>query len=236
MESLPPEILIYIFSFIALEERLKVKLVCKTWRDICQDQLLLKRLNFSNVKGKGVDDKSLELILRWSTKVSHLNIFNCFQLSGKSLRLASFLGKFNTLKSLNISWTNINNSCLIEVLKTAHNLKNLDLFESTITDKIVPYICNFAGHSLEFIRLPGSNCWKEGPILNILKSCENLRAIDFILKLFLVYCEEAWDTLYLSTVLSTTKTFTRNNGRFDLTRKVLSPSSSRWISDFGKFN
>ena len=119
--NLPEEMILSIFEYIAVTERIKFRGVCKSWAKLLVYQALLKNLDFSMVT-ESFQEYYLDIDLSNSTHVISLKLFQCdidgyATLCGKSLNEASQQSKFKTLQKLTVIRTGLDNVNLFRFYK-----------------------------------------------------------------------------------------------------------------------
>ena len=119
--NLPEEMILSIFEYIAVTERIKFRGVCKSWAKLLVYQALLKNLDFSMVT-ESFQEYYLDIDLSNSTHVFSLKLFQCdidgyATLCGKSLNEASQQSKFKTLQKLTVIRTGLDNVNLFRFYK-----------------------------------------------------------------------------------------------------------------------
>ena len=119
--NLPEEMILSIFEYIAVTERIKFRGVCKSWAKLLVYQALLKNLDFSMVT-ESFQEYYLDIDLSSSTHVISLKLFQCdidgyATLCGKSLNEASQQSKFKTLQKLTVIRTGLDNVNLFRFYK-----------------------------------------------------------------------------------------------------------------------
>ena len=119
--NLPEEMILSIFEYIAVTERIKFRGVCKSWAKLLVYQALLKNLDFS-MATESFQEYYLDIDLSNSTHVISLKLFQCdidgyATLCGKSLNEASQQSKFKTLQKLTVIRTGLDNVNLFRFYK-----------------------------------------------------------------------------------------------------------------------
>ena len=183
---LPLEIIFCIFQHIKIEERIRLRVVCRSWYAFLLDPGLLRHLNF--YRPHRFDNwafctagRCLDLALSNATKVFSLNLKQCLHMeayfSGRlSLIHAASQGKFSKLTHLVLQRTSIGDDTARKILDGTKCLEHLDLLDSGLTDNIAPSIIQSADLSLRYLRFP-SQKWREDQVESILHRCRNLKCV-----------------------------------------------------------
>ena len=117
----PEEMIMSIFEYIAITERIKFRGVKKSWAKLVVYQALLKNLDFSMVT-ESFQEHYLDIDLSNSTHVILLKLFQCdidgyATLCRKSLNEESQQSKFQTLKKLTVIRTELDSVNLFRFYK-----------------------------------------------------------------------------------------------------------------------
>ena len=180
--NLPEELILSIFVYIAVTERIKLRAVCKSWAKLLLHPTLLKNLDFSMIT-ESFRERYLDIALSNSTRVVSLKLFQCdidgyATLCGKSLTEASRQGKFKTLKKLTVVRTELDDAHLIQILQGTENLEHIDLFDTRQRGYVGKSIVEFSSHSLRYLRFPSGTHWNRHEVELVLDNCRSLETIS----------------------------------------------------------
>eukprot|EP00005_Dracoamoeba_jomungandri_P013320 CAMPEP_0174270654 /NCGR_PEP_ID=MMETSP0439-20130205/45218_1 /TAXON_ID=0 /ORGANISM="Stereomyxa ramosa, Strain Chinc5" /LENGTH=430 /DNA_ID=CAMNT_0015360117 /DNA_START=37 /DNA_END=1329 /DNA_ORIENTATION=+ len=98
--ELPDEILLNIFSYLAVWDLVHIQLACKTWGQLAGDRYLGTELHFGKFSGNLSDDSLLKLLSN-SPNLRSLNLSGCRGLTVKSISRIDSLA--TSLSSLNLT-------------------------------------------------------------------------------------------------------------------------------------
>ena len=134
---LPLEILFLIFQHLRIEERIPLRLVCKTWNTLLFHPVVLRRLKFYEFEAcwELWYERYVDMALSLATDVRWLSFFQyeCLgsEMSGRSLLDASQNGKFKRLKYLSLIRTTLEDSVVIIILQGTECLQHLHFVQLT---------------------------------------------------------------------------------------------------------
>lgn len=136
LDSLPDSVLLNIFVFLAIKDRLVLRRVCKRWSELLYDFSLWRKidLNEDKVFWNRVDDIKLEKwILRWGDTIQALDLSECKWLTDKALQ--TIARKCRDLRNLNIEGCfQIADSGINEISKNCLSLQKVNIFLSGVSD------------------------------------------------------------------------------------------------------
>lgn len=180
---LPIEILFVIFKHLRIEERIPLRLVCKSWNTLLFHPVVLRRLKFSAFDAwEPWFERYVDIALSFAADVRSLSFFQyecvSFWMSGRSLLDASENGKFKRLKYLSLIRTTLEDSVLITILQGTECLQHLHFVELTTQpcDDVATTIGKCAAHSLRYFTFP--ELWMRRTVDMVLDCCINLEFIS----------------------------------------------------------
>ncbi|KAM9753577.1 F-box and leucine-rich repeat protein 13 [Menidia menidia] len=100
VSSLPSCLLLKIFQYLQLRDRLNCAEVCCIWKSIIQSGTLWSQINFSTGKDWITDCRMKEILQNYRPFVIHLNLRGCSSLNWPSLK---FISECKNLQELNVS-------------------------------------------------------------------------------------------------------------------------------------
>ena len=170
MFELPLKLSLYIFSFLNLQGRFWLRVVCRRWQEVLFHPFLLRHITVRDVN----NPYKLCACLNFAKHVITLDIFNCmfWPMGGFSIRSITFPGIFRPLKRLYLRQTDLCSDTICEILQETTCLEVLDMTLSNATDAICEHICRYAQtlHVLKFdtdyeVPLPWSKEKIAAPVL-----------------------------------------------------------------------
>lgn len=191
---LPLDILFYIFKYLRIEERLRLRTVCRRWSTLLIYPAVLRNLDFSaelESDWEVFDERYLDIALFHATSVVSLRLFQCDspegQLSWRSLIQASRNGKLKRLKHLSLGRTSLCDKDIIKILEGTQSLEHLDLLNTSYGEDVATNIAIFTSHSQRYLRFPDfTSYWRREKVENILDSCRNLECFSITKNIFTV--------------------------------------------------
>ena len=176
--ELPLELKLYIVSFLDIQERFQLRVVCRRWRDILFHPFILRHIAFRYA----YNPYKLCACLNFAEQVVTLDIFSCIlsPMGGFSPQSLTFPGIFRTLKRLYVRQTDVCSATICEILEETTCLEVLDVTLSDATDAICDHICKYARtlRVLKFttdyeVPLP----WSKEKISAVLQCCGSLHTL-----------------------------------------------------------
>jgi len=176
--ELPLELSLYIFSFLNIQERFRLRVVCRRWRDILFHPFLLRHIAIRDVD----NPYKLCACLNFAEHIITLDIFNCMfsPMGGFSPRSLTFPGIFRSLKRLYVRQTDVCSDTICEIIEETTCLEVLDVTLSNTTDAICDHVCKYARklRVLKFdtdyeVPLP----WSKEKISAVLQCCGSLHTL-----------------------------------------------------------
>ena len=135
MQNLYDSILLEIFSFLKICEKLCCARVCRRWRRVLNDWKLWQRIDLkteSRLSNFIQDDTVKEWTLAWGRHMSELRLDDCHWLTDKGV---CTIGDFcPNLRTLSLSrCAKVGNPGIIYLSKFCHRLSSVDLYQTRIT-------------------------------------------------------------------------------------------------------
>lgn len=173
--DLPPEIVIKIFSYLDHCSKLKIKLICRSWKDLVGDPLVWQNLSIENVNDC---DQICELISYYNLKTLCMNrcnmnfqIFNLIMQATQNLR--SFILKFCNIDGINETPIL---KAFEECLLSQPLLRVINFEGSDIPSPVLDILPNFV--KLRSLNLSHCRQLKENTLISIMQNCTNLEELD----------------------------------------------------------
>ena len=167
--SLPLELFLHIFGYVAFRERFQLRIVCQSWNRLLIHPVLLQHLDFSGLRGMKLM-RGLRACFNHATQVFSLDLSRCSYLGNISDE------KLSNLKRLSVARSWIDTEIMIEMLQRTRCLRELDMSDvCEIKDDVCEVITKFASHSLTALYLPEHlSFWSQSRISCLLDSCQEL--------------------------------------------------------------
>ena len=172
--SLPLEIFLHIFSYVAFRERFRLRIVCQSWNRLLIHPVLLQHLDFNRFGGGRKLMRGLRACFNHATQVFSLDLSTILA-SCVYLRTISD-GRLTHLKRLSVASSRIDTEIMTILLQRTRCLQELDMsYNSEIRDDVCEVITKFASHTLEVLYLPTHlSFWYPSRSLPMLDSCQEL--------------------------------------------------------------
>ncbi|XP_041852573.1 dynein regulatory complex subunit 6 isoform X2 [Melanotaenia boesemani] len=199
---LPSSLLLKIFQYLGLRDRLNCAEVCCMWKSIIQSGMLWSQINFSSGKDWITDSTTRQILQNYRPFVIHLNLRCCTSLKWPSLKFISECKNLQELNMsecfnvtdavvqrivdgcpsllyLNISCTFITNKTLEELSRNCLSLQYLSLaYCCRITDKGFLYLKTGKGcHNLIHLNLSGCTQMTVNAFRYISDGCPSLKEV-----------------------------------------------------------
>ena len=171
--SLPLELFLHIFSYVAFRERSQQQIVCQNWKQLLIHPVLLQHLDFSRLGGKKLMC-GLRACFNHATQVFSLDLLHILTCCVYLWTLLD--GKLTNPKHLSMASSWMDTEIMMILLQRTCCLQELDMLDvSRIRDHICEVITKFTSHSLKLFYL--SECisfWYPSQSLPMLDSCQEL--------------------------------------------------------------
>ena len=170
------EVWTYIFSLLDGEDMFVLPRVCTNWRQICQNDLTIDHITWSNDRLS--IDNFISMLQRFHA-VKSLVFAPCNKKhTFCDLDLAKIGDLFSNLTSINLTSTNMNSYGFEEAMLKFPSLKHITLKKAgmfTLFQRHLTFISKCS--ELETLRLDGCELTEKG-ILDILEKCKRLKFFD----------------------------------------------------------
>ncbi|XP_028264563.1 dynein regulatory complex subunit 6 [Parambassis ranga] len=202
LSVLPSSLLLKIFQYLELRDRLTCAEVCCTWKTVVHSSTLWSQINVSVGKDWITDSTMKHILQSYRPFVTHLNLSGCTSLTWSSLKYMSECRNLQELNVsecfnvtdmmvqnitkgcscllyLNLSCTLITNATLKVLSRNCHNLQSLSLaYCCRITDKGFLYLTTGKGcRSLIHLNVSGCTQITVSGFKNMSVGCPLLKEI-----------------------------------------------------------
>ena len=171
MDKLPDEILLRIFSFFHLTERIILRTVSRRWSSLLYDHSLLEGISITK---SYCEDRQLSTLFATAKRLIAVDFFNSRYLDGSCILLA----RLSRLRNLTLSGTSVTDKILSSILQASSKLEELHLTGTRISEVCLPDIIGL--RKLKYIAVPPEGVCGFGKrgVLLIVKNCPSLRTLD----------------------------------------------------------
>ena len=208
MYNLHDSIILEIFSFLNIYEKLRCSLVCRRWRRLVNDWKLWQRIDVnseSNLSNFVHDDRVGDWALAWGAHILELHLDDCHWLTDQAVcTIGDFCPRLQTLSLKGCA--KIGNPGVIYLSKFCHRLRHVDFYHTRVTALGFRFLVE-RNAGLEILRLPNQgNCKR---MLNaVYEHCDHVTEIAM------------QDSIDEDRLLLDDDTFRRFAERFPMLRKV----------------
>ncbi|XP_063966707.1 uncharacterized protein LOC129254741 [Lytechinus pictus] len=164
VNALPDDVLIKIFSYLTMQERIAIESVCKRWRKVCEATWLSQSsLHFTNMfKGFSFSEEQVGPTVMTDAILKSILFKGCYNLKHLDISASP---RFLSVRSLN---------CIGQVCR---ELKSLNLSFSKVDNNSIKTITN-GSRNIERIILKGCQELGEKGVWWLFHNCENLYHVD----------------------------------------------------------
>ena len=171
MNTLPNEILLTIFSFIQLTQRILLRAVCRRWSLLLYDYSLLQHISLRKVRCK---DFHMSSLFTAAKKLVLVDLQNSRSLDGSCVLHAGL----SRLRQLTLTGTSVTDAFLSKILEASSGLQTLHLAGTRISSKCLPQIIGLK--KLRYISVPPEDAhgFGRGAAITIVENCMALETFD----------------------------------------------------------